>query len=370
MARILIDARVSRSWSTGVGVYTVELLRALTQVAPQHRYALLHHLQAPPPSLPTVVVQYQSRADIGGLGQHLLLPWAQRSLADVVVVTHPAAAPLWAPVPRLVVVHDLIPLALPAYYGVAKRLYYRTVVRWSLRRAARVFVDSESTRRDCERLLGLPHELLHVVYPGLGDAYRPDHGRREAPARPYLLYVGNKRPYKNVDCLLEAFRLLQDEGSADCELLIAGRDEPGDVEADSRRLRALADRLSLDGSVRFLGEVPSERLPALYRGATALVYLSSYEGFGLPPLEAMGCGTPVVALRTTSLPEVIGEGGVLLESAAPEAVARALRAIVGDPALRAALSRRALHQARRFSWEETARTFIEHIESMLEVNDD
>lgn len=369
MARILVDARISRSWSSGIGVYTTELLGALARAAPQHRYVLLRSSHAPPAPVPEAldVEQHEMRYAIGGVGQHILLPLALRSLAaDALVVTHPAAAPVWSSVPRLVIVHDLIPLALPAFYSAAKRLYYRTIVRWSLRHAARVFVDSESTRRDCERLLGLPRERLHVVYPGLNSEYGAGNGSRErVTERPYLLYVGNKRPYKNVDRLLEAFHLLKNDGLTDCDLVIAGRDEPGDIETDGGRLRALADRLSLNRSVRFIGEVPADGLPALYRNAEALVYLSSYEGFGLPPLEAMACGTPVVALNATSLPEVVRKGGVLLESADPTSVAQALRTLLRDASLRETLSRRAILQARRFSWEEAARTFADEIEAML-----
>jgi len=170
MARVGIDARISRSWSTGVGVYTLRLIEALCVVAPWHRYFLFTGGQSPPP-LPdgSPVEQRRVPYAVGGLGQHVGLPLMLRSLPiDVLVATHPACAPVWSPCPRLVMVHDLIPLVLPNYYSVAKRWYYRTVVRWSLRRAARVLVDSQSTRRDCERLLRLPAARLRVVYGGPG----------------------------------------------------------------------------------------------------------------------------------------------------------------------------------------------------------
>jgi glycosyltransferase involved in cell wall biosynthesis len=285
---------------------------------------------------------------------------------EVLVVTHPAAAPLRAPCPMLVVVHDVIPLRQPRDYSLAKRLYYRTVVRWSLRGAARVLADSESTARDCERLLGVPRERLRAVYAGVGEEFTPAAAAMNgAGGRPYFLYLGNKRPHKNVDRLLEAYALLLREGDPGCDLVIAGRDEPGDVETDGRPLRALADRLGLDGRVRFAGEVASDALPALYANARALAYLSSYEGFGLPALEAMACGTPVLALNASSLPEVVGKGGLLVESAEPALVAERLRALATDGALRDRLARNALQQAAKFSWRATARAFAEEIDAAL-----
>lgn len=369
MPRIGIDARISRSWSSGVGVYTVRLLEALSRVAPWHHYLLITTAQAPPVPLPagSLIDQRTMPFAVGGPGQLLRLPQAMRRLGlDVLVVNHPASASLWSHCPQLIFVHDLIPLALPRSYSAAKRFYYRSVVRWSLRRATRVLVDSDSTRRDCQRLLGVPRDAMRVVYGGVSDRYHGANGQSSGlGVRPYVLYVGNKRPHKNVARLIEAFRLLLSDRDPGCDLVIAGRDEPGDIETDARGVRLLADELGLNGRVRFVGEVPEEDLPALYRGAEAFIYLSSYEGFGLPPLEAMACGTPVVALKATSLPEVVGDGGLLLDSADPAIVADSVRRVLADRTLRDSLSQRAVRQARRFSWEATASCVSEEIDAAL-----
>ena len=371
MARIAVDARISRSWSSGIGVYTLRMLEALAKREPAHRYLLLTAPDAcaPPMSSDAPIEQTEMPHSVAGPGQHLRMPRTLRSLdVDLLISTHPISSPLLSPCPRLVFVHDLIPLTQPRSYSLAKRLYYRTIVRWSLRTATRVLVDSESTLRDCERLLGVSPEHMRVVYGGVGEQfYRYDAAPASAAARPYILYVGNKRPHKNVDRLLEAFALLNGADDPGCDLVIAGRDEPGDIETDGRRLHELARRLGLNGRVSFVGEVAAEELPALYAGAEVFAYLSSYEGFGLPPLEAMACGTPVVALNTSSLPEVVGDGGVLLDTAEPAAVAQHLRALLADSSLRARLSERARRQARRFSWEETARAVSEEIDAALEL---
>jgi glycosyltransferase involved in cell wall biosynthesis len=370
MARIAVDARISRSWRTGVGVYTLRLLEALVPLAPQHRYLLLTGPFAPPPPL-SEDLPVQQRAvphRVAGPAQHLRLPRELRALhADALIVSHPAAAPLRSPCPRLVVVHDLIPLALPGHYSLAKRLYFRTMLRWCLRGAARVLVDSQSTARDCERLLGLTRRRLRVVYGGVDARFAETSGAAAPSAgRPYILYVGNKRPHKNVERLIDAFELLARESDPGCDLLIAGRDEPGEVETDGSRLRARAARLGVNGRIRFVGEVRDADLPALYRGAAVFAYLSSYEGFGLPPLEAMACGTPVVALNATSLPEVVGRGGLLLPDAEPPTVAAALRSVLSNGALRDQLAEHARAQARRFTWEATARAVLEEIEAALD----
>jgi glycosyltransferase involved in cell wall biosynthesis len=367
MACIAVDARISRSWSTGIGVYTAELLRALARLARQHRILLLTSPEAPPASLPAEpsVTQRAVAYRAGGPAQHVLLPHLLRECGvDLLITTHPVCAPLRSPCPRLVFVHDLIPLALPGHYSRAKRLYYRTIARWSLRGAARVLVDSESTARDCQRLLGLPAERLRVVYGGVGGQYRSSTATANG-SRPYVLYVGNKRPHKNLDHLIEGFALLLRDADPGCDLVIAGRDEPGSLETDGSRLRAVADACGLNGRVRIVGELPDADLPSYYRNAAAFAYLSSYEGFGLPPLEAMACGTPVVALNATSLPEVVGDGGLLLPDAEPVTVARALRSVLTDDALRRRLAERALRQARKFTWQGAARAVIEEIDAAL-----
>ena len=368
MARIAVDARISRSWNSGIGVHTLRLLEALAERASGHRYLLITAVgaDAPPLSPDAALEQVTMPYSVGGLGQHLRMPGELRSLdIDLLLTTHPASSPLLPPCPHLVIVHDLIPLTQPRFYSLAKRLYYRTVIPWSLRRAARVLVDSQSTRRDCERLLGIQAHRMRVIYGGVGEQFVPQDRAATGATRPYILYVGNKRPHKNVGRLLEAFALLNGADDPGCDLIIAGRDDPGDVETDSRRLRDLARRLGLNGRVRFAGEISGEKLPALYAGAEVFAYLSSYEGFGLPPLEAMACGTPVIALNTSSLPEVVGDGGFLLDTAAPAVVARHLCALLTDRSLRARLAERALRQARKFSWEKTATVVSEEIEAAL-----
>jgi glycosyltransferase involved in cell wall biosynthesis len=364
MALIAIDARIVRSWSSGIGVYTLRLIEGLVSAAPAHRYVLLTAPGAPPLADGLPVQQRAVACPGGALGQHAWLPRVLKELgADVLLSMHPASAPLASGCPRLTFVHDLIPLTQPRQYSPAKRLYYRTVLPWSLRGAARVLVDSESTRRDCERLLGLPSERMRVVYGGVAEQYQPLGGKEGGPlARPYILYAGNKRPHKNVDRLIEAFALLRRDAGIDCDLVIAGPDRPGHVETDTTRLRALAHRLSLDGGVRFVGEVPDNELPALYRGAQVFAFLSAYEGFGLPPLEAMACGTPVIALNTSSLPEVVGGGGLLLDCADPLLVASTLRDVLTDRSLRDRLARRAVWQASKFSWRKTTQAVAEEIE--------
>jgi glycosyltransferase involved in cell wall biosynthesis len=228
---------------------------------------------------------------------------------------HPATAPVRSACPRLTFVHDLIPLTQPRDYSPAKRIYYRTVLRWSLRAAARVLVDSESTRRDCERLLGLPADQMRVVHGGVAEQYRPLAGQEEeSPPRPYLLYVGNKRPHKNVDRLIEAFALLQGDVGIDCDLVSPAATSPAVPGTDGGR--PCAGRSPAVGGACVLSEEALQvEPPRLYRGAAAFV---------LPAGEVSACllrsdvlRHAGVALKTSSLPEVVGDGGLLLADAEP-----------------------------------------------------
>jgi glycosyltransferase involved in cell wall biosynthesis len=167
----------------------------------------------------------------------------------------------------------------------------------------------------------------------------------------YLLSVGETRPYKNIPRLLEAFARLDAPG---LDLVLVGRHDPRE-----RDLRALAERLGVGGRVRFLGFVPDEQLAALYSGAVAFVFPSLYEGFGIPLLEAMACGCPVVTSDLASMPEVCGEAAVYVDPSDADAIAAGMASVVGDREMSAALARRGLERAARFSYRSAAESILE-----------
>ncbi len=280
------------------------------------------------------------------------------------------ASPFFPPIPTVVTIHDLIPLILPLYRGSTWVRLYTRLVAASARRAAAVIADSECTRRDIVARLGIPASRVHVVYLAAAAHYRPvaDRGamdrtavdrtaveRKYGLAEKYLLYLGGFDQRKNIRVIVDAFAQLRDLYAVGYRLVLAG----AILGADSAFFpspRRLAHAAGLpDDAVCYTGAVAEEDKPALYTGAALFMFPSLYEGFGLPPLEAMACGTPVLASNASSLPEIVGGAGALLDPEDPRAWAETIRAVVTEPGRRAEMRERGLAQAAKFSWARAAR---------------
>lgn len=252
--------------------------------------------------------------------------------------------PLASPVPVVFTIHDLIHLKVPSESSPLRRLYYRAVVRPAARRAWRVLTVSEHSRRDILAWCGVEPECVRVVGNGLSGAFSTA-GPTQERACPFLLHVGRRTSHKNIDGLLAAFA--RSRARHEVELVFTGAAD----EATVLQARALG----VEQRIAFAGRVGDEELAALYRGARALVFPSFYEGFGLPVVEAMGCGTPVITASTTSMAEVAGEGNALLvEPTDADALAQAIDRIVADAPLRELLSQRGIARAESFRWEHVA----------------
>jgi len=254
----------------------------------------------------------------------------------------------------VVTVHDLSFLRHPRFHRPLNRWNLRLIMPYVVRRAAAVIADSQSTRHDLIELVGAAPQKVHVIFPGVAPAYRVlpasearAHVRRRFGLdEGYILFVGTIEPRKNLDTLVEACRRL----SWPAPLVIAG--SVGWRAADiHRRLQSLQQQ----GHVRLLGYVPDEDLPALFNAARVFAYPSWYEGFGLPVLEAMACGTPVVTSNVSSLPEVAGPAALLVAPADAQALADALARLLHDEALAADLRERGLARTPGFSWQRTVR---------------
>jgi glycosyltransferase involved in cell wall biosynthesis len=284
--------------------------------------------------------------------------------ADVAHVPY-WAPPLRPPVPTVVTIHDLIPLLLREYRGSPWVRLYTALVSTTARSAALVITDSEASRQDIIAHLGLPAERVRVIYLAADARYTPTpvpediqiRARYSLPDR-YVLYLGGFDVRKNVTTVLSTYRRVGPVIGKEYPLVIAGRLPERDTPftPDPRRLAREQD---IDESfVHFTGFVDEEDKPALYRGAVAFIFPSRYEGFGLPPLEALACGTPVVGSDVSSIPEVVGDAGVLLPPDDAEGMAGALIQLVTDDRFHAELGRRAPAQATRFSWKRAARKVL------------
>lgn len=261
--------------------------------------------------------------------------------------------PLRSPVPLVFTIHDLIHLRYPEETSAIKQAYYRLVVRPAAGRAYRVLTVSEYSKREILEWAGLPEEKVLVVGNGVGSEFSPE-GKRYVPGYPYLFYVGNLKPHKNLGRILEAFA--RSGLSEQVRLVCTGN-------PDGFSLRLIRD-MGLENCVIFKGVIPDEELPAYYRGALALVFPSLYEGFGLPALEAMACGTPVVTSGITALPEVVGDAAVVVDPYDVESIAWVIRRVVEDNTLREELRLKGIERAKHFSWDRTAELTWKVLEQM------
>lgn len=294
------------------------------------------------------------------------IAWEQTALAylarrDRLDLLHGLAyaLPLASRVPGVVTVYDLSFIELPSAARRFNRIYLGAITRWAARRATHICAISESGRQALIRRLGVPGERVSVIYPGIDRRFSPppaaavaDFRRRKGLPERFLLYLGTLEPRKNLPALVRAYGRLAAgtaQGGAVPPLLIAGPKGWRYEEIFSE-----VERLGLGGRVRFPGYVPAAEHALWYAAAELFVYPSSYEGFGLPVAEAMACGTPALASDATSLPEVVGPGGVLVPPGDEGGLAEALGRLLADPALRAELAEAGLRHVRQFSWERAA----------------
>jgi glycosyltransferase involved in cell wall biosynthesis len=250
--------------------------------------------------------------------------------------------PLGDPCPFVVTVHDLNHLTFGESSRFLKRLYYANVLKPALHRARAVLTVSNFSRESICRWAGLSDSRVWNVGNGVSKVFVPAMSAPIAAVRRYFLYVGNHKPHKNFIRLLQAFAR---SGLEDHSLVSTG--------TSTTVLREQITSLNLDGRVTFTGQISDEDLALLYQGATALVLVSLYEGFGLPLVEAMSCGTPVITSNVTSMPEVAGDAGLQVNPYDIDAISDALIRLSTDLHLRQALRSRGLERARVYSWEAT-----------------
>ncbi|HZL85404.1 MAG TPA: glycosyltransferase family 1 protein [Candidatus Krumholzibacteria bacterium] len=273
----------------------------------------------------------------------LALHWVLRRARPRLYFT-PGFNPPWrSPVPVVMTIYDLIHLRFPQESSLTKRLYYREVVRDAARRGARVLTLSQFSQDEILEWTGIPPERVHVVGAGVTAAFSPQ-GPCHDPGHPYLLYVGNHKPHKNLSRLVRAFTRLPRDWNV--HLLLTGHAEA--ALRDVARSAGVADRI-VD-----LGEVEESILPDYYRGARGLVLPSLYEGFGLPALEAMACGTPVLAANVTALPETVGDAALLVQPDDTDALAAGMERLLHEAELRERLGRAGPARAQRFTWDRVA----------------
>jgi len=369
--RIGIDARTLSGRFTGDRTYWRGLIGGLSALDSQNDYFLYTRLplEGQPPELGPNF-HWRQKPTPANDALWMLFGFPQALKADNIDIAHTQYnIPLiGAPCPTVTTVHDVSFRVHPDLFLPKDRWILNTLVPRSMRKAARVIAVSESTRRDILRFYkDIPKEHVQTILEAADARFHvPDGGQETARAaannklglddRPYLLAVGVLQPRKNLGVLLDAFALLKlglkIEGKPPSQrLIIAGK--RGWLDSTDTELAKLPEEVRQE--IVLAGYVADEDLPELYGGADALCYPSKYEGFGLPPLEAMACGCPVLCSRSSSLPEVVGDAGILLPADDSDAWAHALAKLLTAPAVLARWRERGPERAALFSWEQTAR---------------
>jgi glycosyltransferase involved in cell wall biosynthesis len=365
-----IDAsRAVIAQRTGTEHYSASLLAALTTLpeARRYRFRLYVNMRSADEARERLGFELLPNwrivaAPFPRLWTHLRLSWEMLRRPPGVLFVPSHVVPLWHPRRTVVTVHDLGYLEYPQAHTRFSRLYLHLSTWFSARSARRVIAISEATRRDLVRHYRVPPGKISVVYHGRDPIFAPvDDPVRQAEVaakygvqQPYCLHVGTLQPRKNLGLLVEAWDVLRGSMERPPQLLLAGkRGWLYDSLFEMVRSRGLGDL------VRFADYVERDDLPALYSGALALTFPSLYEGFGLPPLEAMSCGTPVLASTASSVPEVVGYGGLLLDPHDPRPWAEAVQRLAHDPGLQSELRRKGLERAAYFSWERSARQTLQ-----------
>ena len=352
--RIAIDLRKLHDY--GIGTYVRNLVTGLARQSDDAQYVLLCR----PDDLDFVRMlgpRFEAVVDRSGnysAREQITVPLAlRRSRVDLFHAPHYVVPPFTS-CPYVVTIHDCIHLRFPQYLPNRAAYYYaRGMMTMAARRALRVLTVSEASKDDILHFLRVPAEKVEVIYNALDE-------RLESPPTPeeigrvrdrflltdrFVLYTGNIKPHKNVDRLIEAFSILRRRGFEDVKLLSIG-----DESSKYQNLRRMVHRFQLHQKVRFLGFVPDATLSALYRLASVFVFPSLYEGFGLPPLEAMAAGAPVITSNVSSLPEVVGDAALLIDPMDAGAIAEAMARVLTDEALRASLIARGHERVKAFSW--------------------
>lgn len=337
MGRVKINVRNLNAPITGVQRYTLELITRFTK----YEVTLI--------TAPTKMQQ--------GLPGHI---WEQLILPSLVGTTDVLFSPAnTGPLHvrrQVVTMHDVAVFDCPEGYSAKFVTFYRYLLKLLVHRVIKVITPSEFTRNRLLEIFGIDPQRVISIPLGVDSRFRPQQPELvekvirslRIPTKHYVLSLGSIEPRKNIGRLIQAWEMVQEKLPSEIWLIIAG-------SKGSRRIFRQVALDRLPSRVHFAGRVPDELLPALYSGAISFLYTSLYEGFGLPPLEAMACGAPVLASNVSAMPEVVGDAGLMVDPSDVEAVAEGIRQLVDNSSLRMELSRKALQRSQRFTWETTAR---------------
>lgn len=358
----------------GIGVYTNNLIKKLNEIDSKNQYYLIHHSSIQMPvynvNKEIPIKKYSLSKGSWIFWRYIYAPLKLKSMSELDIVHDPyEIGPMSFKMPfkKIITIHDLTPILFPNTFSLTTVLLHKLLLKKTLYTADKIITDSKSTKEDLIFYFKIPDEKIKIIPLGVDEKFKLIDSSTVRKFKnnynldfPFILYVGTLEPRKNIPTLLKAFSILRSR-NLNYKLVIAG--EKG------WKYKAIFDTISdlnLQNDVIFTGYVSDDDLPLLYNAADLFVYPSLYEGFGLPPLEAMACGTPVITSNTSSLPEVVGDAGILLDPVDIEGLANSIHNVLFDNELKQNIVRKGLERSKMFNWEKCARETLFAYTSIFE----
>jgi len=374
--RIGINASKIYDVHTGVGRYTSNLSRSILKTDSKNDYyfyapggmsnAVVDNIKWTDFKKPVVSIQNNT---LRILWEQIVLPMCSRKdRLDLFHYTDHALSLLFRKCPIIITVHDIAYLRLPNLLNISRKVYKKNILQVSIRKAQVIIADSYATKKDIIEYFGIKEEKIRVVHLGVESRFRPINNvenfrlKNKLPSK-MILNVGTLEPRKNVVSLIKSFKKLKERGFKDGKLVIAGN--KGWLYEEIFKEVGHSD---LKQEILFLGVVKDEDLPLLYNCADIFVYPSLYEGFGLPPLEAMACGIPVITSNTSSLPEVIGDAGIMIDPTDINSLCDSMYVLLKDKELWNRMRNMGLERSKLFSWDNTAEKILKVYDEVLSVH--
>ncbi len=371
--RIGINASKVCDIHTGVGRYTSNLRKSILNMNGRYNYyfytpgltgnTIRADIKGTHLEKPTVIKQNNTLRIIW---EQIILPiYSRKDRLELFHYTDHAMSLFQMTRPTIITVHDIAYVRFPNLLNKSRQFYKKNILKISIEKADIIVADSFSTKRDIIKYYRIKEEKIKVVHLGVESRFRPISNveeyrlRNNLPSK-MILNVGTLEPRKNVVTLIRAFKRLREKGFEDCKLVIAG--EKGWLY---KQIFKEVDHSDLQQEIMFLGVVRDEDLPMLYNCADIFVYPSLYEGFGLPPLEAMACGIPVITSNTSSLPEVIGDAGIMVNPTDVDSLCEVMSNVLTKKELWQHMSSKGLQRSKLFTWEKAAKGILEIYDKVL-----
>jgi glycosyltransferase involved in cell wall biosynthesis len=371
--RIAIDIRPLTVPRTGTGTYAFNLIREIAKIDKENEYWLCAHRDIAEGCGEIGNSNFHLQINhysLGFLWQQLYLPSLLRRLKIDLFHSTLLTLPFSVPCPSVVTIHDLVFKMFPEKHTFANRTITNFSVANSVKISQRVIADSENTKKDLIKSLSVEEGKIKVTLLAAEGIYRPCEDfpslnkirTKYSKGEKFLLSVGTLEPRKNLLRLIQAYRGFRTRAPNPPKLLIVGRKGWG-----YREIVRVVSELGLEREIIFSGYLPSEEMPLIYNACEFLIYPSLYEGFGLPPLEAMACGKAVISSGSSSLPEVVGEAGILVDPCSVKEMEEAVMRLWKDENLRKELGLKGLERAKLFSWEKMARQTLKIYEEVIQA---